>query len=216
MESGKYYVIGAGNNFYESMTKEQILAAITQAVESHAISDVDTGFVTTVKEQNRNAPLALWVGTEAEYNAIQDKDYNTLYIKTDDSSVEQLQTSIESVAAADIERYQKFGATLFSGSNVAQGDTLDIPNAEQYSLFAVTVYSLTTTVTVFAGKNTQIGGTQIDGFGRSYIQNGSVPYMNAGVSLVYSSGNTWTARIVAMNYSSDSVPAFITKVVGIM
>lgn len=216
MESGKYYVIGAGNNFYEGMTKEQILAAIVQAVESHTISDVDTGFVTTIKENNKNTPLALWVGTEAEFNAIQDKDDNTLYIKTDDSSVEQLQTSIESVAAADIERYQKFGATLFSGSNVAQGATLEIPNAEQYSLFAVTVYSLITTVTVFAGKNDVISGTQIDGFGRTYIKNGSVPYLNAGVSLVHASGDTWTARIVAMSYSSDSVPAFITKVVGIM
>lgn len=91
-----YYVIGEGNNFYEGMTKEQILAAITQAVESHTISDVDTGFVTTVKEQNRNTPLALWVGTEAEYNAIQDKDYNTLYIKTDDSTLEAIEEALQS------------------------------------------------------------------------------------------------------------------------
>ena len=39
------------------MTKEQILAAITQAVESHTVSDVDTGFVTTLKEQNEYMPL---------------------------------------------------------------------------------------------------------------------------------------------------------------
>lgn len=85
-----YYVIGEGNNFYEGMTKEQILAAITQAIETHTITDVDTGFVTTIKEKNKNSPLALWVGTEAEYNAIQEKDQNTLYIKTDDSTLEAI------------------------------------------------------------------------------------------------------------------------------
>lgn len=88
------YAIGEGNNFYETMTKEQILAAIVQAVESHTISDVDTGFVTTLKEGNKNTPLALWVGTEAEYNAIQDKDDNTLYIKTDDSTLEAIEAQL--------------------------------------------------------------------------------------------------------------------------
>ena len=51
MESGKYYVISAGNNLTESMTKEQILSAITQAVESHTIADVDTGFVERLKSR---------------------------------------------------------------------------------------------------------------------------------------------------------------------
>jgi len=85
-----YYVIGEGNNFYEGMTKEEILAAITQAVSTHAIADVDTGFVTTIKEKNKNNPLSLWVGTEAEYNAIEEKDQNCLYIKTDDSTLEAI------------------------------------------------------------------------------------------------------------------------------
>lgn len=89
------YVIGEGNNFYESMTKEQILAAITQAVESHTITDVDTGFVTKLKENNKNKQIAMWVGTEAEYNAIQEKDQNTLYIKTDDSTVEAIEEAME-------------------------------------------------------------------------------------------------------------------------
>lgn len=92
-----YYVIGEGNNLYEGMTKEEILAAITQAVSTHAISDVDTGFVTTIKEKNKNNPLSLWVGTEAEFNAIEEKDQNCLYIKTDDSTLEAIGEELERI-----------------------------------------------------------------------------------------------------------------------
>ncbi len=90
-----YYVIGEGNNFYEGMTKEQILAAITQAIETHTITDVDTGFVTKLKEKNKNNQLSVWVGTEAEFNAIEEKDQNTLYIKTDDSTLEAIGEQFE-------------------------------------------------------------------------------------------------------------------------
>lgn len=110
-----FYVIGDGNNLYEGMTKEQILAAITQAVESHTISDVDTGFVTKVKEQNKNKQLQLWVGTEAEYNAIATKDQNTLYIKTDDSTLENLE-----------QQYDEFSGDIQGLTEDIQGLTEDI------------------------------------------------------------------------------------------
>ena len=98
MESGKYYVIGYGNNLYESMTKEEILAAITQAVSSHTIGNVDTGFVTTLKEQNNNNGLKVWIGTTAEYNAIQNKERNCLYILSDDTILEDIETLVNSLS----------------------------------------------------------------------------------------------------------------------
>ena len=52
-----YHVIANDKVKAESMTREQILAAITQAVETHEIFDVDTGFVTTIKETNKNKAL---------------------------------------------------------------------------------------------------------------------------------------------------------------
>ena len=93
-DSSKYYVLRGDKTLAESMTKEQILAAITQAVEGHSIVDVDTGFVTKIKESNRNKQLAIWAGTEAEFNAIETKDQNTLYIKTDDSTVEAIEEAL--------------------------------------------------------------------------------------------------------------------------
>lgn len=99
MESGKYYVLSAGNNLTESMTKEQILSAITQAVESHTISDVDTGFVEKVKEQNSAANLKFWVGTTAQYNALATKENGCFYILTDDTQFEDMEAEIDDLNA---------------------------------------------------------------------------------------------------------------------
>ena len=93
----KYYVFDDALCKFESMTKEEILAAITQAVESHEIADVDTGFVTTLKEQNRSTGLKFWAGTTAEYNALQTKDSNTFYILTDDAELDDLEALCQSI-----------------------------------------------------------------------------------------------------------------------
>lgn len=85
-----YYVLGENNCKFESLTKEQILTAIQQAVDSGKIKDVDSGFVTRIKEQNKNAGLMFWVGTQAEYNALESKKNNCLYIITDDRRNESI------------------------------------------------------------------------------------------------------------------------------
>ena len=100
-----YYVLRADNCRFEGMTKEQILTAITQAVETGTIQNVDTGFVTKIKEQNSGSAVTLWVGTQAQYNALGTKEPNCLYIITDDNTVETMQNELlnakERVAALE-------------------------------------------------------------------------------------------------------------------
>lgn len=86
-----YFVFSENNCKFESLTKEQILSAIEQAVASGKIKDVDTGFVTKIKEQNKNAGLMFWVGNQAEYNALESKKNNCLYIITDDRKNESIE-----------------------------------------------------------------------------------------------------------------------------
>lgn len=87
MSDGKKYYCFCGSNCkYETMTKEQILAAIAQAVETGSVGDVDTGFITKVKEQNGGSGVSVWVGTRAQYNAIENRVQNCLYIITDDTT----------------------------------------------------------------------------------------------------------------------------------
>lgn len=86
-----YYVLNEGDNKFESMTKEQILAAIEQAVSTGQIKDVDTGFVTTIKEVNHQQGLKFWYGTMAEFNALGSKQPNTFYIFSDDTTLQDIE-----------------------------------------------------------------------------------------------------------------------------
>ena len=93
----KYFVICADNCKFESMTKEQILTAIEQAIKTGQIKDVDTGFITTVKEQNTGAGVKLWIGTTAQYEAQKDSLSDTFCIITDDTTAEDITAAITEV-----------------------------------------------------------------------------------------------------------------------
>ncbi len=126
MADRKYYVLCEQNCKFESMTKEQILTAITQAVTSGKIRDVDTGFVTTIKTIN-GKPLRFFVGTQSEYEALTDKQ-NLFAIITNDTNkesieaiLEDLQKNVESNAeeistlADDFAKHEKEYAQYKSG-----------------------------------------------------------------------------------------------------
>lgn len=94
----KYFVICADNCKFESMTKEQILTAIAQAISTGEIKDVDTGFVTSIKEQNSGKAAKIWIGTQAEYIAQKESiPENTFCIITDDTTAEDIEAEIAEV-----------------------------------------------------------------------------------------------------------------------
>ena len=95
----KYYCMCDSNCKFETMTKEQILAAIAQAVETGSVGDCDTGFITKVKENNTGSPVTMWVGTREQYNAIPQRANNCLYIITDDTTGADLVEYAENMAA---------------------------------------------------------------------------------------------------------------------
>lgn len=122
-----YYVFDDGKNKFEGMTREQIIAAIAQAT-GVTPQDVDSGFITTIKEQNANKGVSLWVGTQQEYNAISNPDENTLYCITDPNETAELQNEIE-ILQAQIAEFvatetsnitaQKIKEITFSGTKIA-------------------------------------------------------------------------------------------------
>lgn len=86
MTTPTVYVICDQNCKFESMTKEQILAAIAQAVETGEIKDVDTGFVQTIKTINGH-PLKFFVGEQSAYDALTEEDKKDLFaIITNDTT----------------------------------------------------------------------------------------------------------------------------------
>lgn len=105
MATPKVYVICDNNCKFESMTKEQILAAIVQAVNEGTIGDIDTGFITVVKTIN-GTPLSFFVGSQAEYNELSEEQQKNLFaIITDDRTKEALFAAINEASqkAADCE-----------------------------------------------------------------------------------------------------------------
>lgn len=74
-----YYVICEDNCKFESMTKEQIIAAIEEAT-GNVPTGYDEAFITKIKEQNSQSTIKLWIGTKAQYNNIQTKALDTIYV----------------------------------------------------------------------------------------------------------------------------------------
>ena len=93
-----FYVVCDDDSRHESMTKEQILAAITQAIETGSIGNCDTGFITKIKEQNRGGCTTFWVGTQAQYNALHEPAKNCIYIITDDTMTADVKAAFEKAA----------------------------------------------------------------------------------------------------------------------
>lgn len=114
-----YYVFDDNNCKYESMTSEQILSAIQEAIKSGRAIPTEEAVVTKIKEQNKNRPLSFWVGSQAEYNAVEEKDKNCFYIVTDGSEREDLKAKID-------EHEQKI-------SNLAK-KTTSITNIDAYGI----------------------------------------------------------------------------------
>lgn len=95
-ENRTYYVICDDNCRFEGMTKEQIIAAIAEAT-GVIPTGIDNAFITKIKELNHNANLSFWVGTQAEYNEIEEEERvkNCIYIITDDTSIEEMQARLD-------------------------------------------------------------------------------------------------------------------------
>lgn len=70
----------------QGMTKEQMITAITQIVESGSVGDIDTGFVTTIKEILHNTGFRVGVDTTANLEALKEAglmEEGVLYIPSD-------------------------------------------------------------------------------------------------------------------------------------
>ena len=88
---------------FETMTKEQILTAIQQAVAQGYVSDPDGAVISKIKEVRAGGSTQIWVGTEAEFNAISPAPTvgkslvrvgadGVLYLCSDDSSLDFINT----------------------------------------------------------------------------------------------------------------------------
>lgn len=124
-----YFCFCNDNCKFETMTKEQIIAAIAEAT-GNTPTEIDAAFITKIKEQNKGNSLIFWLGTTAEYNAIETKDPNCFYIKTDDTTIEDITTAITTIID-EIEEIKK-NIPSFKRLLTAEDDLNDIKESGVY------------------------------------------------------------------------------------
>lgn len=110
MSDRKYYVFCEDNCKFESMTKEEIIAAIAEAT-GNTPTNIDDAFITKLKELNRGAGIKFWIGTQAEYNAIENPEANVLYIFTDSSEWDDIERLARETAQAVVDDKMDKNAT---------------------------------------------------------------------------------------------------------
>lgn len=94
----KYYVFCEDKCKFEAMTKEQTINAIAEATGRTPESiETNEAFISMIKEQNANKNLKFWIGTTAQFQALQQKDNDTMYILTDDDSADSWDEIAEDV-----------------------------------------------------------------------------------------------------------------------
>lgn len=111
-------VRGASDSLFEGMTKEQTYSAIESATGG-TVGDIGA-FITSIKEQNNDAALTFWVGTTAQYNALETKPANCLFILTDDTSAADIATAITALQTASTTAANNISTMQTSLSTIGQ------------------------------------------------------------------------------------------------
>ena len=101
MSERTFYVVCKDDCLTEGMSKEQILTAIEQGLAQGYVSDPDSAVFSKIKEICANSATQIWVGTEAQFNAISPAPTigksvvrvgtdGVLYLCSDDSTLNDL------------------------------------------------------------------------------------------------------------------------------
>lgn len=99
MADRTYYCFCDSGCKFETLTKEQILTAIMQAVNNGTIGNIDAGFITTVKTIN-GTPLKFFVGTQYEYDGLTAEEKHNLFaVITNDTAKEAIFAALEDLKA---------------------------------------------------------------------------------------------------------------------
>ena len=166
--SVKKYCYCDNNCKYETLDKEEILTAISQAVATGSIGNCDTGFITTIKTIT-GKPLKFFVGTQEEYEVLTAAQKQNLFaLITNDTTKEGLLRSIEELKTSHSELRQG----LISGSfKVKNATNADRATTDQYGAEFNTNYFRTSNY-IYSGN--AVNGVIIYGKkrnGHAYIVN---------------------------------------------
>ena len=88
MADRNYYVFCDDNCRFEGMTSEQILGAISEAVEEHGLRPITMPPIYSIANLRNGEAVQIWIGTQAEYEAVTPAE-NVLYIIAEHQAAKQ-------------------------------------------------------------------------------------------------------------------------------
>lgn len=148
-----------------------------------------------IQEQNNNADLKVWVGSQEDYNSISDSDKinNCMYITT---GTNVLYTT--------------------DSTGLAHGETIEIPNIDKYSLFAIKVRSSLGECMIFTGLCTHIDDSKIlAGIGYSGDTNNTYYRVDCEILGTELTVNVCTLTTDISTFEGNS-GAYISEIIGII
>ena len=83
----KVYALDEGGNRIETLSAEQILEAIETAIKTGEIPAELQTFIDTIREQNKGAGLKFWLGTQAEFLALESTSEDVIYFINDSTNL---------------------------------------------------------------------------------------------------------------------------------
>lgn len=167
-----------------------------------------------VFEKNKDSRLKFWIGTEAEYSALEKYEENCLYLTTDDDT----QLFLTGLQKQINDTLSHFNKVLYEDSTgISSGNDINNINLTDYSLFAVTIHSTIANVTVLCNKTTYpTGGEFVSGF-NIYEGNSERIYYAKFQSTITENGFSspdW--KLSTTPEFTDNYGMSVIKIVGIM
>lgn len=106
----------------EVYTKEQTVALLQAAIDNGSLASC-TGnvIISEVQEINKNVGLKFWLGTQAEYNAIENYSADVHYIITDDTTLESLNNAVAALQADESVTTTKLATGSVTTEKLANG-----------------------------------------------------------------------------------------------
>ena len=229
MSDRKFYVICSDDCLHESMTKEQIIAAIAEAT-GNVPTGIDDAFITKIKEMNENGTLQFWVGTEAEFNALSPAPVvnkcalrigadGVIYVCSDEDIFANFVPITRTINGKPLSEDINFlpyelGAVkkLWSGS--WSNGNITVPDWKKYSLYSLTLDGVNCPVLLIRY------GSRIRGIGGDITATG---LWTASISFAINDDDTWAynfagyiRHISASNHSEATNGCVVTGIWGIV
>lgn len=100
MADSTVYAIDEGGNRIPTLSGEKIIEAIQTAIATGEIPDELQTFIDTIKEQNKGAGLKFWLGTQAEFLALESTSEDVIYFINDSANLRDVANALDELKKA--------------------------------------------------------------------------------------------------------------------